>query len=451
MLQEFFTAKNIAIVGVSKNPNKVGHVIFRNFIDTEFQGNISIVNPHEEAILTYHSYKSILGIEDKIDLAILAIPSSEIIKAVKDCIKKKIKNLIIISAGFKEVGNEKLENELEKLLIKYKVNALGPNCLGILDTYSKIDTLFLPRYKMKRPKQGSISFVSQSGIVGCTLLDLMADRGYGFSKFISYGNAAVIDESDILEFLGNDPTTKVICLYVEGIKDGRKFLEIAKKVSQKKPIIAIKGGITEQGAKATISHTGSLAGSFEIYKGAFNQAGIITAESLEDMFNYARILEASIKPDGNKVQIITNGGGYGVISADALNINNLIPAEMSKKTKDYLKKIMPPRVIISNPIDLLGDATTHRYKHVIESCMKDKNINIILLLVLYQTPLLTTSIVDVITEFNDMKKKPIIVVSTGGEYTKVLKRNLEENNIPCFDYPGQAVRAIKKLTEFYKK
>jgi len=449
MLSEFFEARNIAIVGVSRNPNKIGHVIFRNFIDTNFPGNISIVNPKGGSILSYHAYRSILEIEDKIDLAIIAIPAKEVIKAVKECAKKRIKNIIIISAGFKEIGNEKLEQELEKTLRKHKIQALGPNCLGLLDTHSGIDTLFLPRYRMKRPKQGSISFISQSGIVGCTLLDLMSERGYGFSKFISYGNAVVIDESDILQFLADDPTTKVICLYLEGIKEGKKFLEIAKKI--KKPIIAIKGGITEKGSEATISHTGTLAGNAEIYKGAFKQTDIILAESLEDMFNYARILEACIQPKGNRVQIITNGGGYGVITADALNINNLTPAQLSKENKIYLKKIMPPRVIISNPIDLLGDTTTHRYKHVIETCMKDKNIDIILLLVLYQTPLLTTSIIDVITEFNDMKKKPIIVVSTGGEFTKVLKKSLEENNIPCFDYPEEAVRAIKKLTEYYGK
>ena len=448
MLSEFFNAKNIAIIGVSRNPNKVGHVIFRNFIDTNFPGNISIVNLEGGSILSYHAYKSILELEDKIDLAIIAIPSQFVIKAVKDCAKKKIKNLIIISAGFKEIGNEKLERELEKTLIKYKINALGPNCLGILDTYSGIDTLFLPRYKMKRPKQGSISFISQSGIVGCTLIDVMAERGYGLSKFISYGNGTVIDESDLLEYLAEDPTTKVICLYVEGIKNGKKFLETARKI--KKPIIAIKGGITQQGSKATLSHTGSLAGDAEVYKGAFKQAGIILAESLEDMFNYARVLEVCQKPKGDRVQIVTNGGGYGVISSDALNINNLTPAVLSKESKDYLKKIMPERVIISNPMDLLGDTTTHRYKHALDACIKDKNIDIILLLVLHQTPLLTTSIVEIITEFNDMQKKPIIVVSTGGEFTQVLKKNLETNKIPCFDYPEQAVRAIKKLTEFYK-
>lgn len=448
MLSEFFNAKNIAIIGVSRNPNKVGHVIFRNFIDTNFPGNISIVNLEGGSILSYHAYKSILELEDKIDLAIIAIPSQFVIKAVKDCAKKKIKNLIIISAGFKEIGNERLEKELEKTLIKYKINAIGPNCLGILDTYSGIDTLFLPRYKMKRPKQGSISFISQSGIVGCTLIDVMAERGYGLSKFISYGNGTVIDESDLLEYLAEDPTTKVICLYVEGIKNGKKFLETARKI--KKPIIAIKGGITQQGSKATLSHTGSLAGDAEVYKGAFKQAGIILAESLEDMFNCARVLEVCQKPKGDRVQIITNGGGYGVISSDALNINNLTPAVLSKESKDYLKKIMPERVIISNPMDLLGDTTTHRYKHALDACIKDKNIDIILLLVLHQTPLLTTSIVEIITEFNDMQKKPIIVVSTGGEFTQVLKKNLETNKIPCFDYPEQAVRAIKKLTEFYK-
>ncbi len=448
-LDQFFKAKRVAIIGVSKNPNKVGHVIFRNLIDNNFQGEVFIVNPNEKEILGKTCYQSVLNIKEKVDLAVIAIPADIILKVVEECGKKGIKHLIILTSGFEEIGNYKLKDDLLKLLKKYNIKVIGPNCLGTLDTNTKLDTLFLPGYRLKRPLPGGISFVCQSGAVGSAILDLASSQGYGFSKFISYGNALNVTESDLIEYLGKDPTTKVICLYTEGIKHGKKFMQIAKEVSKKKPIIALKGGTTEAGKKAALSHTGSLAGSAEIYYAAFKQSNVIRADSLEEMFNFARVLEKCIKPKGNKVQVITNGGGYGIMSTDSIIKNDLKMAKFTKVTESLLKKSFPKIVIVSNPIDLVGDADTNRYRIAIDACLKDNNIDVLLVILLYQTPLITTDVVDVVTEFNDLKKKPIIVVSTGGEFTEVLKDNLERNNVPCFTFPEQAVKAIKKLTEYY--
>lgn len=449
-LDNFFNAKSIAVVGVSRDSNKVGHVIFRNFIDGGYTGKLFAINPNAERIMNYHSYQSILDIQENIDLAIIAVPAELVPDVLEECGKKKIQNAIVISAGFKEVGNHKLEQKLEDTIKKYKLRVVGPNALGIFDAYSKIDSLFLPRYRMSRPKEGVISFVCQSGAVGSSVVDLATNEGYGFAKFISYGNAVDVDESDLIEYLGDDEKTKVICLYIEAVKNGKRFLEVCKKVSKKKPIIAIKGGVTEAGAKATLSHTGSLAGSAEIYFGAFKQAGIVRAENLEDMFYFAKILEKCIQPKGGNLQIITNGGGYGILAVDATAKNGIKLAELSQETKKELRKQLPPIINIENPLDLVGDATSGRYRFCIDACMKDRNVDIILVIVLVQTPLIATDIVDVLVEANDLKKKPIVVVSAGGEYTEVMRKNLESNGIPTYTYPEDAVRAIQQLVKYYK-
>lgn len=449
-LDSFFSAKNIAIIGVSRDPRKVGHVIFRNFIDAEYAGNIFVVNPNAEEILNKKAYKSVLDIPEKVDMAIIAVPAEHVVKVVNECGKKKIRDVIIITSGFLEVGDTKLDRQLELALKKNKIRCIGPNCLGTFDAYTKLDSLFLPRYRLQRPKPGFISFVCQSGAVGSSILDLATEQGYGFSKFVSYGNAMNIDEADIIEYLEKDEKTKVICLYVEGIKDGKKFLRIAKEVSKKKPIVAIKGGKTTEGSKATLSHTGSLAGAAEIYSGVFKQAGVIEVNSLEEMFESAKILEKCACPKGKRVLVITNGGGYGILSTDAIITNSLDMAQLSKDSVKQLKQLLP-RVAAENPIDLLGDASTESYKDALQIALSDKNIDIILVIVLYQTPLVTTDIVDVLIENNDMKKKPIVVVSAGGEFTEVLRKNVEMNNIPTYTFPENAVKAIKNLVGYYWK
>ncbi len=444
-LDNFFCAKNIAIIGVSRDPKKVGHVILRNFLDGGFQGKIFIVNPNADKIIGYKAYKSVLDIEEKIDLAVISVPAPAVPEVVRECGKKGIRDVIIVSSGFKEEGNYSLDKRLESLLKKYKIRCIGPNCLGCFDAHTKLDTLFLPRYRLSRPKEGGISFVCQSGAIGSAILDLATEQGYGFSKFISYGNAMSIDESDLIEYLGKDEKTKVICLYVEGIKDGKKFMRIASKVSSKKPIIAIKGGTTDQGSKAIMSHTGSLAGSADIYHGAFKQSNMVIADTLGKMFHFAKIFEKCIKPKGKRIQVITNGGGYGILSSDAIVKNGLNMAKLNRESVKAIKKL---GLKTENPLDLLGDATTERYKTAINIAMSDPNVDIILLVVLYQTPLVTTDIVDVIIEANDLKKKPIIVVSTGGEFTELLKKNVEANNVSCYTFPEEAVESIAKLVEY---
>jgi len=304
---------------------------------------------------------------------------------------------------------------------------------------------------LKRPKQGGIAFVSQSGAIGTAILDLITTQNYGISKFISYGNATNVDESDILEYLGEDKETKVICLYLQGLRDGQKFIKVAKKVGRNKPIIVLKGGITQETSKIVYSHTASLAGSYEVYSAAFKQCNMIQADSLQEMFNIARALEKTIPNKGERIQIITNGGGYGILSIDAIIKNNLKVAELDKKNIASLKKQLHNLVTLNNLIDLSSNATSNDYKIAIENCLNDNNVDVILLNILYQNPLIDSSILDIITGFNNLKKKPILVVSTGGEFTDNLRKSLEENNVVTFTYPEEAVRSIKALTDYYSK
>jgi len=472
-LDIFFKPKSIAVIGASTNPNKVGHVILKNIMDGGYPGRLTPINPNATEILGKKTYKDVTKVPYKIDLAIISIPAALVLKTVTQLHKKNIRHTIIVTAGFSENGNHDLEKKLTQALNKHNITCIGVNCLGVYDAHNKLDTLFLPRYRLERPEPGSISFVCQSGAVGSAILDIATSQGHKFSKFISYGNATQTDESDLLEYLGNDPTTKVICLYVEGIKNGQKFYDTLRRVNKKKPVIALKGGLTDAGSKATLSHTGSLAGNKEVYKGIFKQTGTITAHTLEELFTTATLVENGIKLKGNNVQIITNGGGYGIISTDKIvETENLRMAQLAPETVKRLKKIFPPTVTVGNPMDLVGDATTQRYQTAIKAALADPNVNALLLIALYQTPLLTTDIVEIITEAQRSQNaknatyfgtsnsktprkgvggKPIIVISTGGEFTEILSKSLQQRNIPTYQYPTDAIQALDKIAWYEQK
>ncbi len=444
-LDYFFKPKSVAIIGASRDPKKIGHVIFRNFVEGKFSVKIYPINPNAEELFGHKCYPSILQVEDKIDLAVITIPAQIVPQALEECGKKKVPAAIIISGGFKEIGNVDLENHVASLLKKYRIKCVGPNCIGIYDPYSNVDTFFLPRYKLERPGKGKIAFISQSGALGSVILDWMAMKGYKISKFVSYGNAVDVDEADLTQYLADDKDTDVICAYFEGVKEGRKFYDIAKKVSTKKPVIVLKGGTTSEGTAAVASHTGSLAGSAEIYATAFKQAGVIQVRDLEQIFDFARVLSTEPCPKGNRVQIITDGGGYGVMTTDWLIKNGLQLAKMSQQSIDKIKKACPPHVVIKNPIDLTGDADTERYRLAIEAAMEDPNVDMVAVIILFQIPTLTPDVVDTVSAIADRKQKPLIVIAAGGRYTEVLKKSLEDFGVPCFSYPEGAALALKAL------
>jgi len=445
--------KSVAVIGASRDPNKVGHVILQNYIDNGFSGELYPVNKNiapGEKIIGLTAYRSVLEIKKSIDLAVIAVPAPVVPSVLEECGKAKVKTAVVISGGFAEIGNVELQDKIVEIAKKYNIAMLGPNCLGIMDPLSKVDTLFLPTYKLSRPRVGGVSFVTQSGAVGSTILDLIAKEGFGLSKFISYGNAAYVDEVDLLEYLLHDKQTEVIVMYIEGVKRGKELIEIAKRVTKVKPVIVIKAGVTDEGAKAAHSHTASLAGNNEAYDALFKQFGFIKAKDLSELLNFAKIFSSENLPKGDRVAIVTNGGGTGVLATDAVYLNGLRLAEFSEETKKELRKVMPDIVNIRNPLDLAGDADEKRYSDALSIISKDPNIDMFIVIALFQTPGADSSVAEKLIYFKKNIEKPMIVVTTGSDFTQTHKIMMESSGLPVYDSPMAAASALAELYKYWK-
>jgi acetyl coenzyme A synthetase (ADP forming)-like protein len=452
-LESVFNPGSIAVIGASREPNKIGHVIVKNFVDGGFAGKVYPINPNAEEILGLRSYRSVLEIKEKVDSAAIAVPAAAVAGVLEECGKKGIKGVVLITGGFSEVGNKEGEAKIAEIANRYGMALIGPNCMGVITPASRVDSVFLPIYKLGRPRVGGISFISQSGAVGGCIVDLAARAGIGMSKFVSYGNASVVDECDLLEYLAADKETEIIVAYLEGVRDGRKFLETTKKITRKKPIVVLKAGRSVAGAAAAQSHTGSLAGSSEAYKAAFKQSGVIEAATLEQLFDFAKIFD-QVLPCGGRVGIITNGGGMGVLATDSLEDEGLSLAALSDDSKKLLRASLPQYANVRNPLDLIGDADSHRYEIALNAMLKDEGVDIILLVILFQTAGIDSSVVNIAIRASDQKKKPIVAVCTGGEYTEMHKRILESYGIPTYASPSSAMRSISrflKYSEHYSK
>lgn len=453
-LETFFNPRSVAVIGASHNPEKIGYVVFTNFLSGLFKGKLYAVNVDTTPIFGNKVYDSILNIPDSIDLAVIVVPGKFVQGILADCVKKGIKSVIIISSGFSEMGKngKKLEDELKKIVRATKTRVVGPNCLGVYDSSTQVDTLFLSRKRCGRPKQGNIAFISQSGAVGSTILDWLSEEDIGMSKFVSYGNGMDVNECDLIEYLGEDSRTKVITAYIEGLKgSGRKFMEVCKRISRKKPIIILKAGKTKKGTEAVSSHTGSLAGSGRVYSAAFKQSGVIEVETWQELFDYARVFSTQPIPNGDRIVIVTNGGGFGVLATDQAERSGLKLIEPSEKIKEGIKRVMPPYGILHNPLDLTGDANAERYRVVIEECLKSEEYDGIVAITLFQVPTLEENVVDYLLELKSKYKKPILACAAGGKYSNQLSQKLTKGGIPVFPTPERAVKAMKVLVEYGKK
>lgn len=450
-LEPLVHPKSVAIIGASYDAEKVGHIILRNYIHSGFSGKLYPININaKDNLLGLKVYKNISDVKQKIDLAVIATPASTVPKLIEDCGKANVKGVVVISSGFAEVGNFDLQKQLIENANKYNLAVIGPNCLGVMDLRSKTDTMYLPSFKLDKPIMGNVGFISQSGAIGSVVLDLIDHEGFGLSSFISYGNADVVDESDILNYLVNDKETKLIIFYLEGVKNGKRFIETVKKFGLKKPIIILKAGITSQGAVAAHSHTASLAGNAEVYNSIFNQYGLIIAEDLYDLLYFAKIFETEPLCINNKVGIITNGGGAGVLVTDALYKNGLELANLTKESLQELKKVMPSIVNITIPLDIGGDADRTRFGNAINIVSNDANVDLIVLIVLFQTPGADSSVVSEIINIKNKINKPLIVISIGGGYTLAHRAMLENSNIPVYDSPTSAAKSLKALIDYSK-
>lgn len=449
-LDVFFNPKSVAIVGATPKTGKVGRVILENF-KRKFKGKVYAVNPKYREILGIPSYPTLKDIPEDVELGVIAIPAPSVPQVVKDAADKNVKGLIIISGGFSEVGEEgrKLEEKIKKIIIEYGIRVIGPNCLGVYDAFSGVDTFFLPEERMRRPIKGPIAIISQSGAFAATILDWAAPRGIGIGKAVSYGNKIDVDDIELMRYFEKDPTVKAILIYIEGLKRGQglKFIETAREVVKSKPILILKGGKTKRGVEAAASHTAALAGTYELYKAAFKQAGIIEADGFEDLFDMAKALTTQPPAQGRRVLVLTDAGGMGVMATDALESLGLEVPELSDKIKSILREKLPPHCIIRNPVDLTGDATNERYKIVLDTVLSSNEVDIALVITQMQVPTLTEKIVDYIYE-STKYGKPIIVCMAGSEFTEEIAKKIESKNIPVYPSPERAAKAVWALYKY---
>ncbi len=442
MLEKMFNPKVVAVVGATPKEGKVGNILLKNL--KNFNGKVYAVNPKYDKILGFRCYPNIEEIPDEVDLAIIAVPANAVPEVLESCGRKGVKNVVVITAGFKEAGNYALENKIAEICKRYGINMVGPNCLGIINTHNNLNATF---GKVMPPK-GDIAFLSQSGAFILAVLDWAKANNVGFSKVVSLGNKAVLDEADFMRYLANDDETNVIMLYLEGVSDGRKFMDVAREVSKTKPIVAVKSGRTEAGAKAASSHTGSLAGSFVAYRTAFKQCGVVEAESIEDLFDFSLVLRRIRGIDGG-IAIVTNSGGPGVIASDAVEEFGLNLARFEKETIDRLRSILPPIANVYNPVDVLGDADADRFGKALKIVENDPNVGAIIAIL---TP---TAQIDFnkASEYILSVDKPIVTCFMGGESVKDAIELLKNHGIVNFLDPVKAVKSLRsvKRYEFMKR
>jgi acetyl coenzyme A synthetase (ADP forming)-like protein len=436
-LSFFFYPDSVAIFGSFKR-GAICYEILINIVEGNFGGRIIPVNPKGGTVeIAGKSFGIRKRLDEHVDTAIIAIPA-RLVPDLIDEIGPLIRGAIVISAGFSEVGNEELEEELLEKARKHGVRIIGPNCAGVFGVHGK----FFGSFEV-RVRPGGLALISQSGAFGGAALAMGNEEGIGFSAFVSYGNAADLNESDFLEYFADDPNTRAIALYIEGVKNGRRFMKALRYATSKKPVIILKAGKSASGAKAAASHTGSLAGSYEIYRAAFKQAGAIEVEEMEELFDAAKAFEMYERA-GKRVAVITNSGGPGVLATDKLEKLGLKIAELQKKTVEELRLFLPPQCSLRNPIDLIADADYKRYKKTIEVVCRDENVDSILVICVPPIFIPSEEIARAVIEAEC--NKPVIVNFMAGELVRGGIKLLNEKGIKNFQTPERAAKALKWLS-----
>ncbi|MBN1341308.1 MAG: acetate--CoA ligase family protein [Phycisphaerae bacterium] len=445
MLEKLLTPKTVAVIGASRTPGKVGHDVLANLIEGRFEGKIVPVNPSGEDILGIPCYKDLKDYPDKIDLSVIAVPVKSVRAAIDSSINAGAKAITVITAGFKEVGHEGavLENELAQICRANGVRLMGPNCLGLINSHHKMNASFAPHM----PDVGSISVISQSGALAAAILDWASGRNLGLGKVISIGNKADVDETDLLEALAEDPDTKVIVAYLESIITGSKFVRVAQTTASVKPVIILKAGTSSAGLKAASSHTGSLAGADTAYGAAFMRAGVIRADDFEALFDTATAMAMQPLPKGDRVAIITNAGGPGIMAADAVEHSGMVVAPLTNGLAEKLKGQLPPAASVANPIDVLGDAPPERYVAALDAAQADDGIDAIVVILTPQAMTKPVETAQAIAQ-NASGKKPVLMSFMGGRDVQGGREALGAANLPDYPSPERAVAALKDMCDY---
>jgi acetyltransferase len=443
MLEEIFAPTSVAVVGASPDPARLGHRVLKNVIENGYPGRIYPIHPTAADVLGHPAYASVLDVPEPIELAVLVIPPQFVLQVVEDCGKKGVKGLVVITAGFKEVGGAgaQLEQRLVKLVRRFNMRMVGPNCLGVIDTISQLNASFAALM----PGAGEIAFMSQSGAICTAILDWSKSENIGFSRFVSLGNKADVDEVALLRSWGADPQNKVILAYLEGISDGPGFIEAARDVTKRTPVIAIKSGTTAAGTRAISSHTGSLAGSESAYEAAFSQSGIIRARTMEQLFDFALAFAYQPLIAGPRIAIVTNAGGPGIIATDAIERAGLQMAEFSAATVAALQAALPATANVFNPIDVIGDARADRYRVGIQAALADPAVDAVLVLFTPQAGSEAEETVRVMAELAANQPKPILASYMGAYSIGPALELLNTHKIPNYQFPERAVASLAAM------
>jgi acetyltransferase len=450
-LDKIFNPQSVAIIGASDAEGSVGYAIVKNFTLQGYKGKVYLVNVRKPEIVGIKTYPAVDQIHEPIDLAMIATPAKTVPDVIEECGKAGVKAAIIVSAGFKETGSsgKALEDKILEIAKKYDIRIVGPNCIGLIRPQISLNATFLD----KVPKPGNIAFLSQSGALGSAILDWAIHENIGFSNFVSVGSMIDVDFGDLIDYFGTDPKTKSILMYIEGITEARKFMSAARHFSRTKPIIVVKSGRFSESAKAAASHTGSLSGEDAVYDAAFKRAGIVRVDEIADLFNSAEVLGTQPLPKGPNLAIITNAGGPGVMTTDALIARAGKLAKVTQKTLDSLNAVLPPFWSHANPIDVLGDAKSDRYRAAVEACLNDDNIDGILVIFTQQAVSDAIGIAKTIVELvkNKTYQNKTILTSFMG-YGAVQEANaiLNENNIPTYSTPEQAVKTYMTMVQYQR-
>jgi acetyltransferase len=442
-----FNPKSIAVIGASATKGKLGNDVVRNLIESGFEGRIYPINPKGGEILDLKVYRSVSEIARDVDVAVIVIPARFVLPVIEECGKKGVSALVIITAGFKEIGHEgqEAEKKIVEIAEKYGMIVQGPNCLGIVNTFAPYNASFAAG----TPVKGSVAFASQSGALMTGILDWSLMEKIGFSKFVSLGNKAQLDEADFIEAFGRDPDTNFLLLYIESVVDGRKFMDVSRRIAPHKPIYVVKSGVSTAGARAASSHTGSLAGSDTAYSVAFKQCGVIRADSMSELFDVANVFDDCHLPKGNRVAIVTNAGGPGILTTDAVEMNGLQVAQFSPSTIEKMKNGLPSAASVYNPVDALGTAQPEDYALCVEATLQDENVDSVLVLLTPQAMTKETETAQIIVESHKKyPNKPLLAVFMGGNSMIYPRIVLNEGGIPVFDFPERAVNAIAELYRY---
>jgi len=417
--------------------------------DRGYSGCLYPVNPKADEILGLKAYPSVLDIPDPVDLAVIVIPYPFVPAVLEQCGQKGIPAVVVISAGFREAGREGLEREMELIETarKYNLRLIGPNCLGVIDTNTPLNATFAAGM----PPAGPIAFMSQSGALGVAVLDLALAGRIGFSKFVSLGNKADVSETDLLEAWGDDPASRVILIYIEGLPDGQKFIQVAREVTRHKPVVAIKGGVTRSGSRAVSSHTGSLAGSEAAYMAAFRQAGVIRAPSLEALLDYARAFAYQPLPRGPRVAILTNAGGPGILATDALERAGLELARLNRETTAALEGFLPGEASVANPVDILGDASAERYEQALQVLLADRGVDSVIVIAVPQAVIDIEATAEAVGRLAAETDNPLLGCFIGEASMETGVAILDRHGVPNYPFPERAAMALAAMDAYRRE